>query len=65
MAQKTVEKPETEELEEHEKLGFKWVKGESGNTYLCPLDTTKNIEHLTEEQLKSMCVNESLNPHND
>jgi len=65
MARKTMEKPEAEFVEEHPRQSFKWVKGDSGNTYLCPIDALKDCEHATEEQLKSMCVDESMNPQNE
>jgi hypothetical protein len=46
-------------------LGVKWIKAASGTTYLCPAGAIDHIENPTEEQLKELCVNESLNPHND
>jgi hypothetical protein len=46
-------------------LSVRWIKAESGNTYLCPVDALKRIENPTEEQLKSICVEESMNPQND
>ena len=65
MAQKTIEKPENEVLEEHPRQSFKWVKADSGSTYLCPIDVLKGCKHPTEEQLKNMCVDESMNPQNE
>jgi hypothetical protein len=45
-------------------LGVNWVKGESGNTYLCPIGALKGIDNPTEEQLRSLCVDESMDPQN-
>jgi hypothetical protein len=53
------------EVEFKQSLGVKWVKGASGNTYLCPVDALKRLNKPTEEQLKMICVNESNNPQND
>ena len=46
-------------------LGVRWVKATSGNTYLCPVDALDRIENPTEEQLKLICVDESMNPQNE
>ena len=45
-------------------LSLKWIKAESGNTYLCPADALKKFASPTEEQLKTMCIDESMNPEN-
>ena len=45
-------------------LGQKWIRSNSGNTYLCPINALKGIENPTEEQLRALCVNESFDPHN-
>ncbi len=45
-------------------LGRKWIKGESGDTYICPINALAGIENPTEEQLRSLCVNESFDPQN-
>ena len=45
-------------------LGVKWIKAESGNTYLCPVDALKRLENPSEDQLKIICVDESMNPEN-
>jgi hypothetical protein len=50
--------------EQKMELGVKWIKGESGTTYLCPTAALKRLENPSEEQLKTMCVDESDNPHN-
>jgi len=53
------------EMNNHKKdLGVKWVKGQSGNTYLCPLNALKDLDNPTEEQLKAICVDESHDPQN-
>ena len=46
-------------------LGVKWVKGESGRTYLCPVDALNRLDNPSEDQLKTICVDESENPQND
>jgi hypothetical protein len=53
------------DVEFKQSLGVKWVKGASGNTYLCPVDALKRLDNPTEEQLKMICVDESENPQND
>jgi hypothetical protein len=56
----------SDNLNEYKKgLSVRWIKGESGNTYLCPVDALKDLDNPTEEQLKSICVEESMNPQND
>ena len=55
-----------EELNEFKReLGVQWIKSDSGNTYLCPVDSLKRLENPTEEQLKMICVDESANPQNE
>jgi hypothetical protein len=46
-------------------LGVKWIKSESGSTYLCPVRALDRIDDPSEEQLRMICVEESLNPQND
>jgi len=46
-------------------IGVKWIKGDSGNTYLCPIAALERLEQPDEEQLKLICVDESSNPQND
>lgn len=46
-------------------IGVKWVKGESGTTYLCPLGPLDRFNNPTEENLKTICIDESQNPQND
>lgn len=53
-------------MNEHKKdLGMRWIKADSGTTYLCPVDAMKDLKNPTEAQLKSICVDESHNPQND
>jgi hypothetical protein len=46
-------------------LSVKWIKADSGKTYLCPVNALDRIENPSEEQLKTICVDESTNPQND
>ncbi|NIP43938.1 MAG: hypothetical protein GWO41_01330 [candidate division Zixibacteria bacterium] len=56
----------TEEMKEFKKeLSVKWIKADSGNTYLCPVDSLSHIDQNNEDQLKMICVDESSNPQND
>jgi len=45
-------------------LGYKWVKASSGTTYLCPVKDLSKMDSPSEEQLRSICVDESLDPQN-
>ena len=45
-------------------LSVKWIKAESGNTYLCPVSALDRIDNPTEGQLRTICVEESANPQN-
>ena len=47
-----------------QRIGFNWIRGRSGNTYLCPLGTFAPGETPSEEDLKRLCVNESFDPNN-
>ena len=56
----------TEEMNAFKKqLSVKWIKAKSGSTYLCPVDSLDRMDNPTEEQLKTICVEESANPQND
>jgi hypothetical protein len=46
-------------------LSVKWIKAESGNTYLCPVDALKKLKSPSESDLKTICVDESENPQTD
>jgi hypothetical protein len=46
-------------------LGVQWIKSDSGNTYLCPVESLKRLDDPSEEQLKMICVDESMNPQNE
>ena len=43
-------------------VSVKWIKAKSGNTYLCPVGALDRIQNPSEEQLKMICIDESLNP---
>lgn len=47
-----------------QELSVQWVKGESGATYLCPSAAYNRLTNPTEADLKKICVDESLDPHN-
>ena len=56
----------TEEMNAFKKqLSVTWIKAKSGSTYLCPVDSLDRMDNPTEEQLKTICVEESANPQND
>jgi hypothetical protein len=56
----------TDELSPFKKeLGVKWVKAESGTSYLCPLAALQRLDNPDENELKKICVDESQNPQND
>jgi hypothetical protein len=46
-------------------VGVKWIKGDSGRTYLCPVNKLEELKNPTEEDLKRICVDDSDNPQND
>ena len=55
---------------EHDKefakeIGVKWIKAESGNTYLCPVASLERLDNPSEADLKTICVDESQNPQNE
>jgi hypothetical protein len=43
----------------------KWVKAESGTTYLCPVNALEKLVNPTEADLKTICLDESTNPQNN
>jgi len=55
----------TSESNAFTRQSYRWVKSDSGSTYLCPIDVMRRLDNPTEEQLRSLCVDESLNPHNE
>jgi hypothetical protein len=56
----------SEDLNEFKKeLSVQWVKGDSGTTYLCPTSSLKRLNNPSEDELKTICVDESQNPQND
>jgi hypothetical protein len=57
-----------DELQEFKKeIGVKWVKADSGTSYLCPVAAFERLgsSKPKEEELKKICVDESQNPQND
>ena len=46
-------------------IALKWIKAESGETYLCNLSALEQIENPTEDDLRHLCMRESDNPQND
>lgn len=48
-----------------QEIALKWIKADSGNTYLCPVAALNKLQSPTEEDLKKICIDESLNPQND
>ncbi|MBD3298369.1 MAG: hypothetical protein GF341_06925 [candidate division Zixibacteria bacterium] len=46
-------------------IGVKWIKGESGTSYLCPVAAYERLNNPTEADLKTICVDESENPQNN
>ena len=54
------------DLKEFKKeIGVKWVRAESGTSYLCPVTAYAKLQNPREEDLKKICVDESNNPQND
>jgi hypothetical protein len=45
-------------------IGVRWIKAQSGNTYLCPVDALDRLNDPSEEQLRQICLDESSNPEN-
>ena len=60
-----MDKKQTEPQVEKKELSVKWIKADSGNTYLCPVSALNRLENPTEEQLQMICVDESENPQNN
>ena len=47
-------------------LSMKWVKADdSETTYLCKADDLQNLREMSDEALRSICVDESRNPQNN
>ena len=46
-------------------IGVKWIKSDSGTTYLCPATALDRYPNYTEQDLRSLCLDESENPQND
>lgn len=56
---------EMEPKVQKQEIAVKWIKGQSGNTYLCPVAALNRLDNPSEDQLKMICVDESVNPQND
>jgi hypothetical protein len=57
-----------EEMKQNEfkkELGVRWIKADSGTTYLCPVNALDRLEDQSEKNLKMICVDESSNLQND
>ena len=55
-----------EDLSEFKReLSVRWVKGKSGTTYLCPTVAFERLSNPSEDDLRKICVDESMNPQND
>ena len=48
-----------------QRVNLKWIKADSGNTYLCPVKALERLDAPSEDQLKMICVDESENPHKE
>jgi mannose-6-phosphate isomerase-like protein (cupin superfamily) len=48
-----------------QEINVKWIRGSSGQSYLCPANALDRISNPKEEDLKRICVDESQNPQND
>jgi hypothetical protein len=46
-------------------LGFRWIRSEIGNTYLCRASDYAEMRNASDAELSASCIDESLNPHND
>lgn len=46
-------------------IGIKWIKSDSGNTYLCQASAIDGMSNPSEEDLRNACQSESDNPQND
>lgn len=50
-------------MNEHKRdLGVRWIQAESGTSYLCPISALEDLEQPTDEKLKEICIDESMNP---
>ena len=44
---------------------FVWIKAESGEGYLCPVESVKGRDSLSEDELRAHCFADSERPWND
>jgi len=56
---------EKEYTERKQSMGMKWIKGESGKTYVCSIEALSKLDNPTEADLERLCMDESWNPQND
>lgn len=54
-----------EQNEFKKELNVKWVKGDSGTSYLCPVESLNRLDKPGDEELQTICVDESDNPQNN
>ncbi len=54
-----------EHMERKRNVGMKWIRGESGASYLCSLEAIQHLKNPSEADLQRYCVDESHNPQND
>jgi len=47
------------------KVSVKWIKAESGATYLCPVAVLDLIDGLSEDELRLICVEVPVDPHDN
>lgn len=48
------------------KLGYEWIKSKkTGVSYLCPVGSVKDKNKASDEELKKVCIDESMNPQNE
>lgn len=47
------------------RVNFQWIKADSGDTYLRPVDELSKLDNPTEAEPRAVCVDESDNPQND
>ena len=46
-------------------LGYRWIRSQSGTTYLCPASRYSELRNASDEELQATCIDESMNPQND
>jgi len=46
-------------------ISLKWIKAESGCTYVCDAEALSQLNNPSEDELRRICMDESGNPQND